>query len=139
GHCEQDHYHLHIAVILLRVVDGERHRQAADDQHERIDKAHHHVEVIAARGKRHRKSRTENEIDRKQPAEEHDLLNEEHPHPDGDALFLLLHVLELVLESRLVVDKFIGCCVCRHYDICDLRSSICNLRFALEAICSLSH
>ena len=112
-HRQQDQDDLHIPVAFLRVVNRQRHRQAADDQDERIQAAPERVEMITAGGKRHRELRTEDQIRRKQPAEEHDLLHEEHPHPDRDALFLLPHVFELVLKTRLVVMiEFVQCIAC---------------------------
>src|SRR5687767_2828657 len=105
-HRQQDQYHLNVPVPFLRVVDRERHRQAADDEHECIQSAPESVEVITAGRERHRELRAKHQVHGEQTAEEHDLLHKEHPHPDRDALFLLLHVFELVLKTWLMIMLF---------------------------------
>src|SRR3954469_7868757 len=69
--------------------------------------------MVTGRRKSHRVTRPENQISGKKSAEEHDLLRQEKPHPDRDALLLLLHVFELVLKTGRMV--MLQCfCVCRH-------------------------
>src|SRR4051794_34992739 len=45
-HREYDQYDLHVAVVSLRKVNGQSHRQRADDQDQRICKAHYHVQMV---------------------------------------------------------------------------------------------
>ena len=106
-HREHDHYYLHPPVTLLSVVNREGHRQRTDDQYEGVQAAPEGIEVITTRGESHRIFRAKHEIGCKESAKEQDLLHEEHPHPDRDALFLLAHVFELMLKPGLVIDKFV--------------------------------
>ena len=41
-------------------------------------------------------------VGQEQPAEEHDLLGQEHPHPERRGLLLLLEVREVMRERRVV-------------------------------------
>ncbi len=41
------------------------------------------------------------QVGHEEAAEEHDLGNEEHPHPEGRGLGLLGHVIEVMLELRM--------------------------------------
>ena len=106
-HRQQYHHDLPHPVVPLREIDCHSHRQTADDQNERVEAAPKCVEVIRTGGERHREFRSIDEIRRKEPAEEHDLLHEEHPHSDRDALFLLSHIVELVLKPGLVINEFV--------------------------------
>jgi hypothetical protein len=74
-HRQQDKNDLHVAVTLLRVINGQCHCQAAYDQHDGIQAAPECIEVVTTCGKGHRELRTEYEINCKQPAKEHDLLH----------------------------------------------------------------
>src|SRR5215470_2512285 len=49
-HREQEAIHDDAAPALLCGMDGERHREAARDEHRRIDRAEQYVEAVAAGG-----------------------------------------------------------------------------------------
>src|SRR5215204_2276087 len=106
-HRQHDHYHLHRAVALLGVVDRQCHRQRTDDQDERVEAAPEGIKMVTTSRKRHREPGTIDEVSGEQSAEKHDLLHQEHPHPDGYGFFLLLHVIELMLQPRLVINEFL--------------------------------
>ena len=80
----------------MRVIDGQGHRNAADDENDGVYRAHRHVQVVAARGKGFGVVQTVVNVNHEQAAEEHDFLHQKDPHADGVGLFLLLHVLKLM-------------------------------------------
>jgi hypothetical protein len=90
-----------IALLTnLGTVNGQRHRKAAQDQDNCIDRSQSQIEVVAGGGKVGRKLRSIERVGKKHPAKEHEFGDEKNPHAESASLALLLHVLEVVLERR---------------------------------------
>jgi hypothetical protein len=79
-------------------VDGQRHEQTADQQHQGVDAADHPVELFAALLDGHGVLVVIDSHAQEQGAEEHHLGGQEDPHPQRGALVLLVEVLEVLLE-----------------------------------------
>ena len=76
------------------------HGQAAADQHRGVGGAELHVEQVAADFECGQVQRAINHVGGEKAAEEHDFSDQEHPHAEAIGLALLVHVLELMRESR---------------------------------------
>src|SRR2546421_10667265 len=90
----------------LSVIDRQRHRHTATDEHYRVDGSEPDVKVITRGSEGRRVFRAKDRVGEKQPAEEHDLLREKDPHPNRASLALLLQVIEMVRQRRLRVMFF---------------------------------
>ena len=86
----------------LRRANRQRHRQAAADEHGRVDGAERDVQVVARRGERVRVPRAVDRVDEEQPAEEQNFGEQEDPHPERRRLLLLLEVVEMMRERRMM-------------------------------------
>ena len=87
--------------MQLRGADGQGHRQAAAEQDDGVDAPQPEVEVPAGQRERVRRECPVDRVGRDQAAEEHHLGGQEHPHPEGRRVLLLLQVVELGREDRL--------------------------------------
>ena len=97
--------HIHLRLRRragLRRAHAERHRQRADDQDDGVQRAPEDVQVVAGLLECRRRGAAVDQVRHEQPAEEHDLGDEEHPHAERRRLGLLLHVVEVVLQLRVV-------------------------------------
>ena len=90
------------ALAGLRGVDRQRHRQAAGDEHRRVDGPEHDVERVARRGERVRIPAAIDGSSREQAAEEQHLGDQEHPHPERRRFLLLGEVVEVMRERGMV-------------------------------------
>jgi hypothetical protein len=96
---EQKH-HLAAAMAPLRTPHGERHGQAAAQQDRGVDRPKRKVEVAASLGKGGGVTEDIHEEAGEETPEEHDLRDEEGPHPEGGDLVLLLQADEVMLQRR---------------------------------------
>ena len=87
----------------LRAADRQRHRQAAADQHDGVDRAQREVQLVAALGPRLRVPDAIQHVGQEEAAEEHDLGDQEQPHAERGSLVLLPQRVEVMLERRMVV------------------------------------
>ncbi len=69
---------------------------------DRIGAAPRFVQVMAGFLERARVGPAVHQVGHEQAAEEHDFGDEEHPHPEGRRLELLVHVIEVMLELRMM-------------------------------------
>src|SRR5919109_33033 len=88
-----------LPVAQLRIVDRHRHRQAAENQHDRVGASERYIEKMATVRKASRIGCPIDRISQEQSAEKHDFGEEEEPHPDRSGLFLLLHRNEVMSQS----------------------------------------
>ncbi len=71
--------------------------------------------MVTGGGKSHREFPTENQINRKKSAKEHDFLDKKHPHSQCIGIYLLRHIIKLVLKARWMIMMMIVCIyVCSH-------------------------
>ena len=92
--------HRLVLLAFLRRMDRQRHGQRRADQHDRVDAAERDVQLLAGGGEAREVPHPVDHVGGKHPAEEHDLRDEEHPHPEGRSLFLLRHRVEVMLLPR---------------------------------------
>ena len=83
-------------------MNGERHRQAAADEHRGVEGPERDVELVAGRRERVGIPEAVDRVDGEQPAEEQDFGEQEHPHPERRRFLLLVEVVEVVGERRMM-------------------------------------
>jgi hypothetical protein len=88
---------------MLCRMNRQRHRQAAAEQHEGVDRAKQLDQVRASFGERFGVLESVEQIRKEQPAEEQDFLGEERPHPQLDGVVLLLDVVEMMCNQPAAV------------------------------------
>ena len=96
---QQDHHQLGLA--RLGCADPQRHGQRAANQYGGIGRSQPDVHLLAAFDEGLIVRGTVHQVGGEQPAEEHDLGQQEHPHAEGRGLLLLLHVGKVVLQRVL--------------------------------------
>lgn len=89
-----------LALADLRRTDGQRHRQAAADQHRCICAAQGDVHEPARTPKGVRIHRSVNRITGKHAAEKQHFRDKERPHPQRSRFELLLRIGEMMLKVR---------------------------------------
>ena len=97
-HREQDPDDCRALLAGLRGANGERHRQAAADEHGGVERAEDDVELAAGFGPRHGIPDAIERVGEEQPAEEQHFGDEEQPHPQRRRFVLLLQRIEVMLE-----------------------------------------
>src|SRR5260370_15390614 len=100
--CQKQEEDQQFAHAKLRGMHRQGHGQAAENQHGCVDSAQLNVERGAAPDKGVIVRVTIDQISGKHATEEHDLGDEEYPHAEGRGFFLLLHVVEVVLQHGVV-------------------------------------
>ena len=98
---QQQEHHLRAALPRLRRPHGQRHRQRAADQDDRVEGALRDVEVVA-RPRTRRGKRAVDDVRHEHPAEEHHFGGQEHPHAQRRGRLLLPQVVEVVLQRGVV-------------------------------------
>jgi len=95
---------------------GQHHSEAADQQDGRVDGADGHVQTRAGRRERVRICPAIHRVSSEHTAEEHDLGDEEDPHPQRRGVFLLGFGVELYLKraSQLRPPPRLPCCSRKH-------------------------
>ena len=93
---EDEEHHLRPAPAELRAVHRERHREARADEDGGVEAAEGDVEVMARLRERLRVREAIHGVHEKEPAEEEDLLRDEHPHAELRGTMLVLGAVELV-------------------------------------------
>src|SRR5438067_2053710 len=93
-----------IALPCLRAINRHGHREAARNEHHGIDRAEPNVQLMAGGSETFSIQAAIKRISHKQPAEEHDLRNQKHPHAERASFALLLHVLEVMLERGMMCE-----------------------------------
>jgi hypothetical protein len=84
-------------------ANRQRHRQAAADEYDGVEAAQVDVELLAPFGPRGRIPDAIERVGEQQATEEHDLGDEEQPHPERRCLVLLIQILEMMLERRVMM------------------------------------
>src|SRR5918993_2431894 len=110
---------------LVRRVHGQRHRERGRDQHGRVDAAENQVELPAGGRISGIEPEAVDHVRGEHPAEEHDLLRDEHPHAQAGRRLLLPERVEVMLQPdvpvRVGVDK---CRVRQLWPPCRARSCV---------------
>ncbi len=96
------HQHVLVLAKLCR-PDGQGHRQAAGDEHERVGGPHGDVERLVCVEERSRIQVSEGGIGHEQTAEEQDLGGQEYPHTELCSRLLLLLRHEVMREELGVI------------------------------------
>src|SRR4030095_10008237 len=93
----------------LRKIDRQRHRQAADDQDNRVEKAELPFQVRARSFKGLRVLSPIQDVRQKQPAKEHHFGDQKRPHPERSSFALLLYIVKVMRKPAVCCDM----CICQ--------------------------
>ena len=85
---------------LLRRAHAQRHGEGARDQDDGVESPEPDRELVAAGRERRRVLPAVEQVTHEEAAEEHDLLHQKEPHPEGGGFLLLLEVVEVVRQKR---------------------------------------
>jgi hypothetical protein len=100
-HRQHHEPHQGLAIAQLGGAHRQRHSEAAADEDRRVDAAQPDVQVMAAGDEHRREERPVDHIGGEHPAEEHDLGDQEDPHPERSGFALLIEALEMMRQERM--------------------------------------
>ena len=84
----------------LRGTHSQRHGEGAPDEDDGVESTELDRKLVAAGREGVRVLPAVEQVTHEQAAEEHDLLHQKEPHPEGGGLLLLLEVVEVVRQIR---------------------------------------
>jgi hypothetical protein len=103
GHRQEQPHDGLFAEAGLRGTHGKRHRETAADQDDRVGAAQDDVQLQAGFRPGSRIPDAIEHVGEEEPAEEHDLGDEEQPHAERGRLVLLAQRIEVMLQIGMVM------------------------------------
>src|SRR5688500_8397747 len=102
-HGQDEHDDQKLAVVGLSEEHTQRHRQTADDQHDRVDGAESDVLMMAGSGKCLVIAPPIEPVSQEQSAEKENLGGQENPHSECGRLLLLTKVIKMMRQRGVVM------------------------------------